>query len=257
MNTSSSHLSAICFEHIKDDYWYGAYGEFRVVMMKTNGWVNASKMCKDGGKKFNDWSRLQGTKELFAAYGRLKALENTTDIKAEAALVPALAYNCTMSVKADKNSNIGKLIAGTYCPADLIPSVAGWISPEFQLKANRIINHYLVSEYKTKLTEYEAALVASERDRARAAKDFDKILESCEADLDNTMADLGRTSDELARTKGWYKASQSAHAKTDAELTSTKEKWSLDVDALWYTELSLDATKQDLTRAHTAQVNTE
>ena len=38
------------------------------MMMKTNGWVNASKMCTDGGKKFHDWQRLQGTKELFAEY---------------------------------------------------------------------------------------------------------------------------------------------------------------------------------------------
>src|SRR5277367_244058 len=258
MNTSSSHLSAICFEHIKDDYWYGAYGEFRVVMMKTNGWINASKMCKDGGKQFSDWTRLQSTKQLLEAYDRIKASENTTDIKTEDGNtcgdpvrgIPGTGSNTLLTIKVDGFNDVARLIAGTYCPADLIPSVAGWISPEFQIKANRIINYYLVSEYK-------AALVASERDRARAAKDFDKILESCEADLDNAMADLGRTSDELSRTKGWYKASQSAHAKTNAELTSTKEKWSLDVDALWFTELSLDAVKQDLTRTQAARANTE
>src|SRR5277367_4675945 len=155
MNTSSSHLSAICFEHIKDDFWYGAYGEFRVVMMKTNGWVNVNKMCKDGGKQFSDWTRLQGTKELFAAYQRLKASESTTDIKAEvddtygdtARKIPRAACNCTMVVKTSHITPEDKLIAGTYYPADLVPSVAGWISPDFQLRANQIINHYLTCEY--------------------------------------------------------------------------------------------------------------
>src|SRR5277367_4935817 len=118
MNTSSSHLSAICFEHIKDDYWYGAYGDFRVVVMKTNGWVNASKMCKDGGKDMYDWLRLQGTEELFAAYDRLKASEITLDIKAEAdntcgdgkPIILGLPINSIMRVQACKSTNEGKLI---------------------------------------------------------------------------------------------------------------------------------------------------
>src|SRR5277367_4622610 len=170
MNTSSSHLSAICFEHIKDDYWYGAYGEFRVVMMKTNGWVNASKMCKDGGKKFNDWTRLQSTKQLLETFNRLEASENTTDIKTEDGNtcgdrptgITATRCNTLKIVVENNFSETGRLISGTYCPADLIPSIAGWISPEFQIKANRIINHYLVSEYKTKLAESEAQLAMAE-----------------------------------------------------------------------------------------------
>src|SRR5277367_6720809 len=121
MNTSSSHLSAICFEHIKDDYWYGAYGEFRVVMMKTNGWVNATKMCKDGGKQFRDWTRLQSTKQLLAEYERLKASENTTDIKAEAADtseyppagIPATRSNTLLTIQVDGFNDVARLIAGT------------------------------------------------------------------------------------------------------------------------------------------------
>src|SRR5277367_3871765 len=115
MNTSSSHLSAICFEHIKDDFWYGAYGEFRVVMMKTNGWVNASKMCKDGGKLFKNWTRLEGAKELIAEYDRLKTLENTIDIKTEdgntcgdgKAHIRALPINSFMKVQACKSTAEG------------------------------------------------------------------------------------------------------------------------------------------------------
>src|SRR5277367_2819470 len=170
MNTSS-HLSAICFEHIKDDYWYGTYGEFRVVMMKTNGWINASKMCTDGGKQFRDWKRLQGTREMIAEYERLKASENTTDIKAEAGntcgdrcvQIPTYGSNALQIVVDNNFSDVGRIIRGTYCPPDLIPSIAGWISPAFQLKANRIINHYLTCEYNTNLAESEAALVVSER----------------------------------------------------------------------------------------------
>ena len=45
-------ISEVAFEQIQDNYWYGAYGEFRVIMMKDTGYINATKMCNDGGKNF-------------------------------------------------------------------------------------------------------------------------------------------------------------------------------------------------------------
>ena len=48
----------------RSGYWYGLYGDFRVVMDKTSGYVNATKMCRAGGKDYKDWSRLKGTQEL-------------------------------------------------------------------------------------------------------------------------------------------------------------------------------------------------
>ena len=57
-------LSQIIFEQIKDNFYYGAYGEFRVIVDKSNGYVNATKMCKSSDKKFKDWSRLKGSQVL-------------------------------------------------------------------------------------------------------------------------------------------------------------------------------------------------
>src|SRR5271163_1952607 len=66
---STSRL-AVCFEQIQGNYWYGAYGEFRVVMMKDCGWVNATKMCASGGKRFENWAANDSSKRL------IKALQN-------------------------------------------------------------------------------------------------------------------------------------------------------------------------------------
>ena len=57
-------ISEVTFEQISGNYWYGAYGEFRVVMMKDTGYINATKMCTSGGKIFREWSRLKGSTEL-------------------------------------------------------------------------------------------------------------------------------------------------------------------------------------------------
>ena len=37
---------------------------FRVVKDMNDGFINATKMCKDGGKRFCNWTRLQASTEL-------------------------------------------------------------------------------------------------------------------------------------------------------------------------------------------------
>ena len=46
--------SELAFQHIKGNYWYAAYGEFKVIMDKTNGYISATKMCTSGGKELCD-----------------------------------------------------------------------------------------------------------------------------------------------------------------------------------------------------------
>ena len=59
--------SELAFEQIKGDYWYAAYGEFKVIIDKSNGFVNATKLCADGGKHFYDWTRNQTGRQLIHA----------------------------------------------------------------------------------------------------------------------------------------------------------------------------------------------
>src|SRR5277367_2454343 len=60
-------ISDICYEQIQDNYWYGSYGEFKMVMMKDCGYVNATKLCKDGGKRFDNWLANSASKRLLKA----------------------------------------------------------------------------------------------------------------------------------------------------------------------------------------------
>src|SRR5271156_1538560 len=55
-------LSDIAFEQITGNYWYAAYGPFRVVMMKDTGYINATKLCSSGGKEYREWARLKAVK---------------------------------------------------------------------------------------------------------------------------------------------------------------------------------------------------
>src|SRR5271156_172900 len=60
-------------------------------------------------------------------------------------------------IETDMKTDRSKLISGTYIHPDLVPSIAGWISAEFQLKANRVVNRYVVDEWKAKLEATERA----------------------------------------------------------------------------------------------------
>src|SRR5277367_4321416 len=74
-NNTSSHfslpkmnsISAICYEQISGNYWYGQYGDFKVILMKDSGYVNATKLCKDGGKRFYHWLANDTSKRLIKA----------------------------------------------------------------------------------------------------------------------------------------------------------------------------------------------
>ena len=149
--------SDIAFEQIQDNYWYGAYGPFRVVMMKSNGYINATKLCTSGGKDYKDWARLKGSTELINALEKVKELENTpvNSSNPDFTLRDANVQICTLAsppcifIKTANNSPIEQLISGTYCHPDLVPTIAGWVSRYFQIMANRVLNGYITAKYKT------------------------------------------------------------------------------------------------------------
>jgi hypothetical protein len=67
-STTKISLNDICYEKIKDNYYYGKFGEFRLVVDKNTGCFNATKLCIDGGKEFRQWKRLERVQELIKFY---------------------------------------------------------------------------------------------------------------------------------------------------------------------------------------------
>jgi len=54
----------IIFEHINEKYAYGAYGDFKVIIMKKNNYINATKLCNENNKRYEYWSRNLSNEEL-------------------------------------------------------------------------------------------------------------------------------------------------------------------------------------------------
>src|SRR3981189_3193668 len=64
MNSDYIKLADIAYEQIASKFWYGNYGVFCVIIMKDCGFINATRLCIDGGKELKHWCENQISKEL-------------------------------------------------------------------------------------------------------------------------------------------------------------------------------------------------
>src|SRR3981189_884354 len=102
MNLDNINLADIAYEQIEDKFWYGSYGVFRVVIMNDCRFINASRLCGDGGKELKHWYHNQQSRELLQC---LATKLGEADI--DSVLVHKLVRNA-------RHTDIEKTISGTY-----------------------------------------------------------------------------------------------------------------------------------------------
>jgi hypothetical protein len=131
-------MQRIIFDYINTDYAYGKYGDFTVIMMTSNRYINATKLCKQYGKEFKHWKENIGNKQLIEEVNK----EITPDGY-------PTSTNKSFIIKNDEKNEL----RGTYVHELLIPHIASWISPQFGIKVSKIVNSYIINEYITELKE--------------------------------------------------------------------------------------------------------
>ncbi|CCU55684.1 N1R/p28-like protein [Choristoneura biennis entomopoxvirus] len=127
-------LIDVCYEQIKDQYYYGLFGDFKLVIDKNTGCFNATKLCNLDGKQFKQWKRLEKSQELINYIKNFRGGDH---------------HLYFYEIKDSNNNIILKKFTGQYVSDDLILAIASWISPEFYMKCNNIIKHYFINEFKT------------------------------------------------------------------------------------------------------------
>ncbi len=127
-------LSDCIYEHIKDTFYYGIFGDFKLVIDKSTGCFNATKLCDLSGKNLFHWKRLEKSKRLVEYYQKSRP--------------PHVEAGFLYEVKGDNNDKLNKQFTGTYVPKELILDIASWVSIEFYDKCNNIIINYFVKEFK-------------------------------------------------------------------------------------------------------------
>ncbi|AAR83571.1 transcriptional regulator [Canarypox virus] len=117
-------------------------------MMKENGFVNATKLCKLGGRNLKHWLENKQSKELVK---ELETIDKVWKVKSPG----RNSGRVILEVGTISKGKHQYEVAGSYVHPDLIPHIASWISPLFAVKVSKIINCYVSGKYEFKLKERE------------------------------------------------------------------------------------------------------
>lgn len=120
-------LSVMCYQCIKDSFYYGMFGDFKIVIDKDTGYFNATKLCEQGGKNYETWTSLDKTKNMISYYYESKITEMY------------IGY----VIEGNEEDELIKQITGTYVPKELFLEIASWVSFDFYDKCNDIIINFI------------------------------------------------------------------------------------------------------------------
>jgi hypothetical protein len=161
------------FERINDEYSYGQYAEFKVIIMKKNGYINATKLCKEHNKRFDNWLQNINNKELINSINNIIASPGIPgDAKLESIIIIT--------------GKLNSLTRGTYVHSLLIPHIASWISPQFAIKISKIINDYIVKEYKVQLIKKDNKINNLNKENIILSQKIDKLINQNKEIIENT-----------------------------------------------------------------------
>ncbi len=111
------------YKIVSEGYYLGTFGGLEVLIRKEDEFVNATKLCKKGGKELFSWTRLQCSKSLRKEFSLAEGICEDEMIN---------------TVLGGKNTEV----RGTYVHPDLVPHIAMWISPRFGIIVSRIIREW-------------------------------------------------------------------------------------------------------------------
>ena len=151
-------------EGFEKKYVRARYLDLDLLMMASNGFVNASKLCEKFGTEFKLWTRTKSASELISdklesvletkqneisqlllgtdmspAQNALKLLQSGSNYKSLPKTVLAEVF---IPVKSNQYNS---QIAGTYIHPDLVLDLAYWISLPVRKKVRSIVQNYLTA----------------------------------------------------------------------------------------------------------------
>jgi hypothetical protein len=100
---------------------------------ESDNFINATKMCKAFNKKFNDWYRLNSTKELIKTLEKILISKSKNEESASLIVVDI------------KYGNSKKFKQGSWIHSDLAIQLAQWLSPLFAIQVSNWIRELYIT----------------------------------------------------------------------------------------------------------------
>jgi hypothetical protein len=251
-------ITILAYEKITDKYSKAKYGDFDVIMDMTTGYINATKLAKDGGRNLFKWIENSASKRLIEVFE-----ENINDSLRNRREVAISVKNSTKSLH--KVLTGANDLRGTYVHPKLITHIASWVSPQFAWKVSEIVNNFLVKEKESEIrklqgekSELAKMFEAAEKRREEAEKRAEKILlemkqqnEKTHAKLDESHAKLDETNTKLDETNTKLDETKTKLDESHTKLDETKTKLDESHIKLDESHIKLDETNTKLDETNT------
>ncbi len=117
------------------------------IQFSQDGYVNATKMCKDSGKEWKGYYRLNKTQDF------LKVLSRSVKISTDLLI---------RTVSSGKNEN-----RGTFIHPRVAINLAQWISPEFDVAVSELVDRYVNGEVTTEESQTVAETIAKTKRKGK------------------------------------------------------------------------------------------
>jgi len=123
--STSRQFNNLVYRKINDNYSIAKYHDFDVTIDTNTEYINATKLCADGGKDIKDWFMNDSNKELVESYIKLININTLT-------------YSIN-------GGNITET-SGTYVHPKLITHITSWVYPSFAWKVSEIVNNHIINQ---------------------------------------------------------------------------------------------------------------
>lgn len=132
-------MDKIKYENIVDNFYYGKYGDIKIIIDIETGYANVSKIGYEYKRIFSDWEKLTETRNF------IDIISSETELPID---------NLVMTIKADTIART--ILSGTYVHPLIASQYYYWVSPKFAAKATKIINdHYVKKAIQEKKKEIQ------------------------------------------------------------------------------------------------------
>lgn len=158
-------LVSTCKTHT---FGYGMYGNLKVII-RNDGYVNATKLCTAGGREYSNWSRLDKSKEYIAYLEESLWVPDLGPIK----LTECMSFGNTNKINA--------IVSGTYVHPDMITAIAQWVSSKFAHMVSKIVNNYMVTQYKEEIKKLEQDAIINKHMLAEKDCNITKLMAKIDA----------------------------------------------------------------------------
>jgi hypothetical protein len=169
----NSSLNDVCYKQIFQNFYFGIFGDFHLVIDKDTGCFNGTKLCMLADKDFSDWTRLSRATRLMTYLQEQTSSSN-------------VVYEMR---KGDNQNSMNKQISGQYVQKDLILDIASWISPEFYFRCNNIVTDYFVKEFNG----------MSETEKSFKIKELELKMKNMEIETETVIAEKNDKIDDLMK----------------------------------------------------------